>query len=237
MISMGVSRWSPGELLEKESRLAKQPLDVPGEVLEDVFLPARGFMRARLVEKGSVVRFIDIEGEQVADVILYDPRDLKNVSSFSNTILVANAWRITTGHSLYSKFGHKMATIVADTVGVNVGSGAFCNPDVNLLRYGIEGTHSCRLNFVASMAAYNLGPADIEEGTSFCPFMNMEYKPDGTCEIHSPKSKAGDYLDLRAEMNVIVAASNCPSEHNPCNSWNPTPLRVVIYDPDSSVNA
>ena len=47
----------------------------------------------------------------------------------------------------------------------------------------------------------------------------------------TPRSKAGDYLDMRAEMEVIAAVSNCPSEHNPCNGWNPTPLRVIIYQP------
>jgi uncharacterized protein YcgI (DUF1989 family) len=61
--------------------------------------------------------------------------------------------------------------------------------------------------------------------------MNVQYESDGSCTIATPRSKAGDYLDMRAEMEVIAAVSNCPSEHNPCNGWNPTPLRVIIYQP------
>jgi uncharacterized protein YcgI (DUF1989 family) len=86
------------------------------------------------------------------------------------------------------------------------------------------------MNFVASMWEYNFAPADIEEGC-FVPFMNMQYETDGTCNISPPLSKPGDYLELRADMDILVAVSNCPSEHNPCNGWNPTPLRVVIYQP------
>jgi uncharacterized protein len=220
-----------GERLQREHELASQPLgDIPGEVLEDVFLPARGYMRARLIKAGDVIRFIDVEGQQVPDVLLYDPKNLKNVSSMSNTVMVAKSWKITTGHGIYAKLGQKMATIVADTVGMNVAIGGFCNPSVNEVRYGIEGTHSCRLNLVASMAEYNLSPADIEEGV-FVPFMNMQFDPDGTCDIKPPLSKPGDHLDLRAEMDIIAAVSNCPSERNPCNGWNPSALRVVLYRP------
>ena len=43
-------------------------------------------------------------------------------------------------------------------------------------------------------------------------------------------NKAGDYIDLRAEMDLIVAISNCPQELNPCNGFAPTDMKVVVYD-------
>jgi uncharacterized protein len=224
------SVWGPNELLEHERDLMKHDHGVEGTILHDVLIPARGFMRARTLQPGQIIRFIDVEGQQVPDVILYDPRNLKNCSSMGNSVLMARTWKLTKGHVIYSKMGEEMATIHEDTVGVNVSMGGFCNPSVNEIRYGIEGTHSCRMNLVGSMAEYNLAPLDIEEGV-FVPFMNMAYESDGTCQIAPPLSKPGDYLELRAEMEIICAVSNCPSEHNPCNNWNPTPLRVVIYEP------
>jgi len=224
--------WGPGELQAYEESLWRQPVDVPGEILEDILIPARGFMRARTLQPGQVIRFIDVEGQQVPDVLLYDPRNLKNCSSVDNSVLMAQTWKLTTGHVIYSKLGQPMATIIEDTVGDCLASGAFCTDSLNEMRYGIEGTHSCRMNLVASMAEYNLAPLDIEEGV-FVPFMNVQYDSDGTCVIGVPRSKPGDYLDMRAEMEVIAAVSNCPSEHNPCNGWNPTPLRVIIYQPSS----
>jgi uncharacterized protein len=224
------SLWGPGELQAYEEELWRTPVDVPGEVSDDVLIPARGYMRARTLQPGQILRIVDVEGQQVPDVMFYDTRNLKNCSSMSNSVLMAKAWKLTTGNVLYAKMGEAMATIVDDTVGDHVALGGFCNGSVNELRYGIEGTHSCRMNLVASMSEYNLGPLDIEDGV-FAPFMNMQYEPDGRCAIDVPTSKAGDHIDFRIEMPVIAAVSNCPSEHNPCNAWNPTPLRAIIYRP------
>lgn len=224
------SVWGPGDLQAYEEQIARRPVDVQGAILHDVVIPARGFMRARVLAPGQVLRLIDVEGQQVPDVLLYDARNLKNCSSMGNTTLMAQSWKLTTGHTIYSKLGQPMATIVQDTVGDHLASGALCSASLNEMRYGFEGTHSCRMNLVASMSEYNLGPLDIEEGV-FAPFMNVRYEPDGRCTIGLPTSGPGDHIDLRAEMEIIAAVSNCPSEHNPCNAWNPTPLRAVIYQP------
>ncbi len=61
--------------------------------------------------------------------------------------------------------------------------------------------------------------------------MNVVQYPDGRYEIEEPISKPGDYIDFRAEMDLFVAISNCPQERNPCNGFNPTPLKVVAYQP------
>jgi hypothetical protein len=45
------------------------------------------------------------------------------------------------------------------------------------------------------------------------------------------RSRPGDYVDLRAEMDVLAVLSNCPQIHNPCNGFNPTPIRVVVTEP------
>jgi uncharacterized protein YcgI (DUF1989 family) len=44
-------------------------------------------------------------------------------------------------------------------------------------------------------------------------------------------SKPSDYVDLRAEMDALVAISNCPQIYNPCNGGRPTPIRLVTYAP------
>jgi hypothetical protein len=48
-------------------------------------------------------------------------------------------------------------------------------------------------------------------------------------EIKEPTSRAGDFYDLRAEMDLLVAVSNCPQERNPCNGFKPTPMGIIIY--------
>jgi uncharacterized protein len=70
----------------------------------------------------------------------------------------------------------------------------------------------------------------LEAPYSFNIFMNVPIG-DGKIGIAEPLSKAGDYVDLRAETDLLVAISNRPQERNPCNAYNPTRLRVIVFGP------
>ncbi|MBI4317980.1 MAG: DUF1989 domain-containing protein [Chloroflexi bacterium] len=217
--------------LEGDLSFIQQKAVVPGEVVEEILLPARGYLPGREVKKGQVIRIIDVEGQQVADVILWDASDLEDCSSCTNIMLVHKRWQIGKGDSIWSKYCKKLATIVDDTCGVHWFGGGFCNEEVNAVRYGVHGTVNCRDNLIAAMKGYGLTGADIQVDACFCPFMNAPYAPDGSFMIQEPVSKPGDYIDLLAEMDVILAISNCPSERNPCNAFSPSRLKVVIYNP------
>ena len=55
--------------------------------------------------------------------------------------------------------------------------------------------------------------------------------PDGAAGVAAGVSPPGSYVDLRAETDVLAVLSNCPQMHNPCNGYNPTPIRVIVYRP------
>lgn len=61
-------------------------------------------------------------------------------------------------------------------------------------------------------------------------FMNVPVSNDGTLEIVDGISAPGSIVDLQAEMNALVAISNCPQINNPCNAYNPTPIRLLIWE-------
>ncbi len=82
------------------------------------------------------------------------------------------------------------------------------------------------------MAPHGLRRGDLDQAACFNIFMNVAFDPDGTCEIRKPRSRAGDHIDLRAEIDCLVAMSVCPQELNPCNAFNPTPMKVELYQPD-----
>ncbi len=63
-------------------------------------------------------------------------------------------------------------------------------------------------------------------------FMNAPVKPDGSIAIIEPESKPGDYIELKAEMDCIIAITNCPQERNPCNAYKVTSLGFLLYEPD-----
>ncbi len=76
-----------------------------------------------------------------------------------------------------------------------------------------------------------LGVTQKDIPGAFCPFMKVVQYEDGRYEIEEPTSRPGDYIEFRAEMDLFVAISNCPQDKNPCNGFNPTPLKIVAYNP------
>ena len=65
--------------------------------------------------------------------------------------------------------------------------------------------------------------------------MNVPVTPDGGLRFADGLSGPGQYVELRAAMDVIVLISNCPQLNNPCNAYNPTPLEVLIWDRGCSI--
>jgi uncharacterized protein len=197
-----------------------------GEVVRDEVIPAKEFLGLPL-DRGQVLRIIDVEGKQVPDLVCFNRHDPSERLSCNNSRLVERRWLLTTGHTLISDEGNTMMTITDDTVGVHHASGGCCNEPANFLRYGIRGTRNCLDNLTQASAPIGVDKKQIPG--AFCPFMRVVQQEDGSYEIQEPTSRAGDYIDLRAEMDLWASISNCPQDRNPCNGFNPTPLRIVVY--------
>ena len=69
---------------------------------------------------------------------------------------------------------------------------------------------------------------DITSNINF--FMNVPVTPNGKLTFEDGISEPGKYVEMRAEMDVLVLISNCPQLNNPCNAYNPTPIRVMVWD-------
>ena len=201
---------------------------VPGRVLREEIIPAREYL-ALEVEKGQVLRLIDIEGQQVIDTTVFNLHDLEERSSMWHTRGVNQTWRIQEGHSVYSQRCRKMYTLIDDKVGRNVFDGGFCTEEINQFRYGIKGTRNCRDNLAMAVAPYGLTKKDIQEDGTAAFLMELSPAPDGSYIIREPVKQPGRYVDLLAEMDLLVAISNCPQENNPCNAFNPTPIKILVY--------
>ena len=53
--------------------------------------------------------------------------------------------------------------------------------------------------------------------------------PDGL-SFEDGLSAPARYVELEAEMDTLVLISNCPQLNNPCNAYNPTPIRLLVWD-------
>ena len=205
--------------------------DAPGRVIDDQIVPARGDWSG-VIPANHVLRIVDLEGRQAVDFLCYGAADPSERYNAADTMKFAKTIFLTTGHGLYSGLGRRLFTIVADTCGRHDTIGGCCSSESNRFRYGVENTPNCRDNFLRALGRFGLGRKDIVANVNW--FMNVPVEADGQMAIVDGWSKPGDYVDLRAETDVLVVISNCPQIYTPCNGGRPTPIRLVTYEPAGS---
>jgi uncharacterized protein YcgI (DUF1989 family) len=199
---------------------------VPGEIVQEQVIPAREYA-AFTMKQGQTLRFVDVEGQQVPDLVCFNEHDLTEEINLGNSLLLNKRRKFIEGDVLYSIVCNPMMTITGASNTVSYAYGPMCSEELNRIRYGVPGTRNCRDNFAMALAGWGFGPRDIPN--AFVPFMRVEVDAEGTLEIKEPTSRPGDYYDLRAEMDLLVGISNCPQERNPCNAFAPTAIGVIVY--------
>src|SRR6201996_5495768 len=200
---------------------------LPRDIVLDEVIPARAAWD-HLVRQGETLRIFDMEGNQAVDFLLYSAHDDTERYSAQDTIAAQQNIFLRSGSVLMSNEGRPMARIVATTVAYHDTIGGACSCESNTLRYGhhTKSQHSCVDNFLDANARDGRGKRDMVSNVNW--FMNVPVEADGALGIVDGISAPGLYVDLRAEMDLAVVVSNCPQINNPCNGFNPTPVRMVI---------
>jgi len=198
-----------------------------GSLVHDEIVAARAPWRHR-INAGEMLRIIDLEGNQAVDFLLYAADDDAERYSAQDTIAAQANIFLRTGSALLSNEGRPMMTIAATSVEYHDTIGGACSCESNSLRYGhhTKAQHSCVDNFLEANLRDGRGKRDIVSNINF--FMNVPVEADGALGIVDGISAPGLTVDLRAEMDVIVVVSNCPQINNPCNGFNPTPVRMIV---------
>jgi urea carboxylase-associated protein 1 len=210
-------------------------------IQESALDPARAVMNQRHpagepilfeVKQGQTLRIVDLEGNQAADVLLYNRHDPAEHYSATDTMQRQGGIYLTTGSVIRSNDGNAMLTIVADTCGRHDTLGGACAAESNTVRYALQKKfmHSCRDNYLIALqhADVGLGKRDLVPNINF--FMNVPVTADGALSFEDGVSGPGKYVEMRAEMDLWVLISNCPQLNNPCNAYNPTPIQLLVWD-------
>lgn len=214
--------------------LIESQLALENAILDEVCLAGDPWMG--VVRKGQIFRILDLEGNQAVDTLFYNADDPEERYSAVDTIQRQATLYLTAGSVLYSSEGRPMLTIVADTCGRHDTLGGACAAESNTVRYALETRpmHACRDSFMHALAHCDcathraMTKRDITANVNF--FMNVPVTPEGGLTFADGISGAGKYVEMRAEMDVVVLISNCPQLNNPCNAYNPTPVRLLVWD-------
>ncbi len=199
-----------------------------GPILSDETV-APGAPWSGIVEAGALLRIVDLEGRQGVDFLCYNADRPEERYNAPNTIKAAGQLHLEAGTVLYSDYANPMMTIVADSCGGHDTIGGGCSSWSNEMLYGVKGVPGCRENFLQAVAPYGLGWRDLAPNVNFfCSVPVYESGRLADSVFVEGRSRAGDYVELRAEMKVLVAISNCPQVNNPCNDGRPSPIRVIV---------
>jgi urea carboxylase-associated protein 1 len=181
-----------------------------------------------VVPAGGSVTITDLGGNQAVDCLFYDANDHAERFCAHATMAGQRNIFLTNGSVLRSNEGRPMLEIIDDTCGRHDTIGGACSQESNTLRYGhhTKHQHACVENLLFEGSKWGLGKRDLVSNINW--FMNVPVEPDGTMGIVDGISAPGMHVTCRAMRDVLVLISNCPQINNPCNAFNPTPIRVIV---------
>ena len=180
-----------------------------------------------IVKKGQRLRITDLEGQQAVDFLCYNNNDRSDRYSATNTVKVQGNVYVGLGSILYSDSGTPLLEVVEDTIGRHDTVYGCCSNPNNMLRYRVETTESCYTNFEAELAKLGMGKEAIVPNVNW--FMSVPVLEDGSAGVDNVVQKINSYVTLVAITDTLTVLSNCPQMHNPCNGYNPTPVKIEIY--------
>lgn len=212
--------------------LTESPRQLADAVYDEVLNSGDGWTYE--LRQGQVLRIIDVEGNQAVDTLCYHTADTTERYSAVDTLRRAGRLYLSTGTELISTEGNVMATIVADTCGQHDTIGGACAAETNQIRYSLSKRHmhSCRDTYLRQLAhsesLEGMSKRDLTHNINF--FMNVPVKTDGSLKFDDGVSAPGRYVEFQANMDLTLLVSNCPQLNNPCNGYDPTPARLVVWD-------
>lgn len=191
-----------------------------------------GRASAAEVAAGQVVRITDVDGQQVSDFIAFSgPGWQERLSTAETVAFSRGSARIGKGTVLYSSLRRPLLEVTADTVGVHDATYGSCSPEFYAFYLGDPGHPSCRAAFAEALRLHGIGDAEMPAPVNF--FQDTRADADGTIVYSPAAGRAGDYVELRALQDCLIAATACPCDisHGSVPSVNgaaPTPILLSL---------
>lgn len=196
---------------------------IPGR-MSHVIAPRSG--DAFVLRRGQTLRVSDPQGEQVSDLAAYSLAEPRSGLSSGKTVDFAETIYLTAGHILYSSLSEPMLEIVADQVGRHDILLAPCSQETfDLLYPRHSGYHpSCFENLSTALKPFGIRPSEV--CSTFNIFMHVEIAPDGRVRVKPPLSRAGDTVEFRALMDLVIGLTACSAEQSNNYAFKPIHYRV-----------
>jgi uncharacterized protein YcgI (DUF1989 family) len=198
-------------------------------VREEILIPG-GHGAAFLTIAGDLLEITDVEGQQVADFIAFAAQNRTEWCSTTHTRSSTLSLGLQVGDRLQSNWRNPMFEILVDDVGKHDVITSMCDDRRYQMDYGVQGHRSCRTNFTEALQPWGINEWEMPD--PFNLFQNAPIHPDRTFGNEIPTGKPGDRILFRVLIDAIGSVSACPQDLNPCNGFNPSPIRVRVLEGD-----
>ena len=186
------------------------------------------------LKRGTALRMIDLEGGANVGAMFYNFECPVERYNMSDTLKAQHIARLASGFVLYSDMGRILCSVIADTVGWHDPIGGTSNESLVERKYGPSTYQESRNDyhknghdsFLIELGKWGLGPRDLVANVNF--FSRVDVTQDGGMSFVPGNSKAGDYVELRAEMNVLAILNSCQHPLDPSLKYQPKPVQVAI---------
>lgn len=189
---------------------------------------------SHVLKRGTALRLTDIEGGANAGALFYNFECPVERYNMADTLKAQHIARLTSGFVLYSDMGRVLCSLTADSVGWHDPIGGCSNAALVEARYGRATYQDCRNGyhknaldgFLVELGKWGLGARDLAPNVNF--FSRVDVAEDGSMSFHDGNSKAGDHVELRAEMNVLVILNTCQHPLDPGSKYAPKPVHLAL---------
>lgn len=180
-----------------------------------------------VIKRGNTLRITDLAGSQGVSLICYNADNPVERLNVADTAKIQFDAFLKKGMVIYSDMGRVLFSITEDTSGSHDLLTGCSNAASNEAKYGDRTLKNSRDNFLKAVTRWNLGRRDIMPNLNL--FTRILAEPDGTLSFAEGHEKPDSFIDLRAEMNVLMAISNCPHVLHPSSTYDPKPIHLQIW--------
>lgn len=179
------------------------------------------------LKRGEAIRMALTHGPASVAMVAWNAADPSERLNLPDTVKVQWTTAIGKGRVIFSDMGRVMFSVIEDSSGAHDGLVGGSTAASNAARYAGEARRNTRDNFVLVAGKLGLTRRDIPSVlTLFAP---VRVREDGSFVWRPELTHAGDYVDLRAEMDLWVGLSNSPHPLDPNPEYAPNPVSVTRF--------
>lgn len=197
----------------------------PGATMDSEIVPAGWYHTVRL-RRGEALRIVDSSGRSSVSVIGWREKDMSERLNCADTAKIQWSAALSKGRVILTDMGRVFLSLIEDTSGAHDMLTGGSTPASVLAAYG-EPSRNTHDNFLAAASKLGLGLRDIPPCVTF--FAPVSLDSEGRFAWNGARKKAGDFVDLRAEMDLVLVLSNCAHPLDPARPAASAPIAAIRY--------